>query len=250
MKQNIINYLLQLGDNSMILGHRLSELCGHGPILEVDMALSNIALDLFGQTRNYFQYAALLEGNGKTEDSYAYGRDVRGFRNTLLVEQPNEDFAYVIARQFFFDAYHKPFLEALTQSNDEQIAAIATKSLKEVSYHLRFSSEWMKRLGDGTEESHGKMQNAVDSLWMFVYELLEESDLDKEMAELGIGVNLNDIRPTFEKTIKEILTEVTLTIPESTWNQSGGKEGKHSEHMGFILSDFQWMQRTYPNMEW
>ncbi len=246
----LFNYLLQLGDNSLILGHRLSEWCGHGPILEVDMALTNIALDLFGQARNYFQYAAQVENKGRTEDDLAMLRDVREFKNVLLVEQPNEDFAYTILRQFFFDAFHFSFLQELQHSNDEQLSAIAQKSLKEVTYHLKYSSDWVIRLGDGTEISHEKIQNAVNDLWMYMGELCEENETDKEMTSLGIGVDLNDIQGTVTQKIKEILQEATLNIPESTWNQSGGKNGKHTEHLGFILSELQWMQRTYPNMKW
>ncbi len=246
----LFDYLLQLGDSSLILGQRLSEWCGHGPILEVDMALTNIALDLLGQTRNYFQYAVEIEGKGRTEDDLAMLRDVSDFKNVLLVEQPNEDFAYTVARQFFFDSFHYLFLSELQHSTNEQLAAIASKSLKEVTYHVRFSSQWVKRLGDGTEESHQKMQNAIDDLWMYVGELCEESELDKIMSKNKIGVDLNKIRPNFYQEINDVLQEATLKIPEDNWNQTGGKNGKHTEHLGFILTEMQWMQRTYPNMEW
>ncbi|MGK0387467.1 MAG: ring-1,2-phenylacetyl-CoA epoxidase subunit PaaC [Maribacter sp.] len=247
---NLFNYILQLGDNSLVLGHRLSEICGHGPILEVDMALTNISLDLIGQARNYYQYAAEIEGKGRTEDDMAMLRDVREFKNALLLEQPNEDFAYTIARQFFFDAFHQLFLEELQQSKDERLAAIAVKSSKEVKYHFRYSSEWMKRLGDGTEESHNKLQTAVDDLWMYVGELCEESEVDKQAVLDETGVDLNKVRDAFYENIDNILTQSTITRPESKWNQSGGKTGNHTEHMGFILSELQWMQKTYPNMEW
>jgi ring-1,2-phenylacetyl-CoA epoxidase subunit PaaC len=247
---NLFNYILQLGDNSLILGHRLSEICGHGPILEVDMALTNISLDLIGQARNYYQYAAEIEGKERTEDDLAMLREVRDFKNALLLEQPNEDFAYTIARQFFFDAFHQLFLEELQNSTDERLAAIAVKSAKEVRYHFRYSSEWMKRLGDGTEESHNKLQTAVDDLWMYVGELCEESEVDKQAVLDGTGVDLNKIRDAFYENIDSILTQSTITRPESKWNQSGGKTGNHTEHMGFILSELQWMQKTYPNMEW
>jgi ring-1,2-phenylacetyl-CoA epoxidase subunit PaaC len=246
----LFDYLLQLGDNSMILGQCLGEWCGHGPILEVDMALTNIALDLFGQTRNYFQYAAEIEGKGRTEDDIAMLRDVREFRNCLLVEQPNGDFAQTIARQFFFDVFHHYFLEELKHSKDERLSAMAYKSAKEVSYHLRFSSEWMKRLGDGTQESHQRLQNAVNDLWMYVDELCKASPMDQEMADAGIGVNLDKIRPLFYNKVEEILAEATIQKPSLKWHQYGGKTGKHTEHLGFVLSELQWMQRTYPNMEW
>jgi len=247
---NLFNYLLQLGDNSLILGHRLSELCGHGPILEVDMALTNISLDLMGQARNYYQYAAEVEGKGRTEDDLAMLRDVREYKNALLLEQPNEDFAYTIARQFFFDTFHQLFLEELKNSTDERLSAIAHKSIKEVNYHFRYSSEWIKRLGDGTEESKERLQNAVDDLWMYVGELCEESEVDKEAVKNNYGVDLNKIKSAFYENMDSIINEATITRPESTWNQSGGKTGNHTEHMGFILSELQWMQRTYPNMEW
>ncbi len=250
MKEQLIQYIVRLGDDSMILGHRLSELCGHGPALEIDMALTNISLDLFGQTRNYFTYAAELEGKGRTEDDFAYKRDIREFGNVLLTEQPNDDFAYVIARQFFFDSYHLPFLERLKNSKDERLAAIAAKSFKEVSYHLRFSTEWMKRLGGGTDESHSRLQTAVTDLWDYVGEMWQETDLDKELNQAGFAPDLKEVAKEAKAHIQDVLAEANIQAPDSTWSHSGGKKGIHSEHMGFILSDFQWMQRTYPNMEW
>lgn len=234
----------------MILGHRLSELCGHGPTLETDIALTNISLDLFGQVRNYFQYAAKLKGEGKTEDDIAFLRYSQEYKNALLLEQPNTDFAYIIVRQFFFDAYHLPLLEQLTKSNDEQIAAIATKSLKEVKYHLQFSSSWMKRLGDGTAESHGKMQAAVNKLWRFTNEFFQESKIEAEMKSFGIGANLEEVKAIFEASVYRVAEEATLEIPNTKWFQKGGKKGIHTEHFGYILADLQYMQRAYPNMEW
>ena len=250
MKNNLYQYLLHLGDNAMILGHRLSELCGHGPSIETDIALTNHSLDLFGQVRNYFQYAAEIAGENKTEDDIAFVRLENEYRSTLLVEQPNRDFAHVIARQFFFDAYHVLLLEKLMESNDEQIAAIATKSIKEVKYHFRFSSEWTKRLGDGTDISHKKMQAAVDYLYPYIGELTEESDIEKEMKEKGIGADLPALRGPYFAKIKSILEEATLNVPELIWSHSGGKKGVHSEHLGHILSELQYMQRAYPNMQW
>ncbi|MEM6696828.1 MAG: 1,2-phenylacetyl-CoA epoxidase subunit PaaC [Bacteroidota bacterium] len=250
MKDKIYQYLLLLGDNSMILGHRLSELCGHGPTLETDIALTNISLDLFGQVRNYFQYAAELKGNGKTEDDIAFLRYSHEYRNALLVEQPNIDFAHIIVRQFFFDAYHLPFLEQLAKSNDERIVAIALKSIKEVRYHLQFSSSWMKRLGDGTAESHEKMQVAVDKLWAFTNELFQESEIEAEMKSFGIGTDLEEVRTVFEATVYKVAEEATLQIPNTKWFQKGGKKGVHTEHFGYILADLQYMQRAYPNMSW
>lgn len=234
----------------MILGHRLSELCGHGPSLETDIALTNISLDLFGQVRNYFRYAAEIKGKDATEDSIAFLRYDRDYRNVLLVEQPNKDFAHVIGRQFLFDSFHKPLLESLTKSTDGTIAAIASKSIKEALYHLRFSSEWVKRLGAGTDESHIRMQHAVNELYPFVSELYNESDLEKKMDLSGVGANVSDISKESQKTINKVFSEATIELPDSPARKAHGKEGMHSEHMGFILSDLQYMQRAYPNMEW
>ncbi|MEO1259552.1 MAG: 1,2-phenylacetyl-CoA epoxidase subunit PaaC [Bacteroidota bacterium] len=247
---SLYKYILMLGDNAMILGHRLSELCGHGPSLETDIALTNISLDLFGQVRNYFQYAAEIKGADFDEDKIAFMRLEHDYRNTLLVEQKNTDFAFVIARQYFFDAYHILLLNELINSKNEQIAAIAAKSIKEVKYHRRFSSEWVKRLGDGTDVSREKMQNAVNYLFPYLNELTEETELEKEMKENGIGADLNKIRKIYFENIKALLTEATLKIPENIFSHSGGKKGVHSEHMGYILSNLQYMQRAYPNMTW
>lgn len=234
----------------MILGHRLSELCGHGPSLETDIALTNISLDLFGQVRNYFQYAAKVQAEGKSEDDIAFLRLAHEHRNVLLTEQPNTDFAHVIGRQMFFDTFHQLLLEALRDSKDEQIAAIAHKSLKEVKYHTRFSSEWVKRLGDGTAESHRRMQDALDHLWPYAGELVQESPLEKQMKQQGIGADLEQIRPLYWERVNAILREATLEVPENSWFQAGGKKGIHTEHLGYILSDLQYMQRAYPNMSW
>jgi ring-1,2-phenylacetyl-CoA epoxidase subunit PaaC len=250
MQKQTYHYLLLLGDNVLILGHRLSELCGHGPNLETDIALTNISLDLFGQVRNYFQYAAELRGEGKTEDDIAMLRQEQEYRNTLLVEQPNTDFAYIITRQFLFDAYHLPLLEQLMKSKDEQIAAIAAKSIKEVRYHLRFSSEWMKRLGDGTAESHRRTQVAVDNLYRYTRELFQPTAVEQELQKVGIAADLNQIKPIYQQTLRTILTEATLTIPNDNWNYAKGKQGIHTEQMGFILSELQYMQRAYPDMSW
>jgi len=250
MRDQLYQYLLSIGDNSMILGHRLSELCGHGPSLETDIALTNISLDLFGQVRSYFQYAAEVKGGEMTEDKIAFLRYPNQYRNSLLVEQPNKDFAWVIVRQFFFDAFHKPFLEELAESLDPQIVAIAKKSLKEVSYHLRFSKQWMIRLGDGTEISQQKMQAAVDSLFPYCGELFSETELDKEMKENNIGADLSVVKDVFLQTISETLESASLKLPEAPWHKGGGKGGIHTEHLGFILADLQYMQRTYPDMKW
>lgn len=250
MTNKLYEYLLMLGDNSMILGHRLSQLCGHGPSLETDIAVTNISLDLYGQVRSYFQYAAELKGETATEDSIAFLRFDRDYRNVLLVEQENTDFAYVIVRQFLFDAFHLPLLEQLVNSKDETIAAIAAKSIKECRYHLRFSSSWMKRLGAGTEESHQKMNKAVDHLFPFVEELFKETAIEKEMNELGIGADLSMVKTDFDAKVKATFDEASLVIPDLPSRQANGKTGIHSEQMGFILAELQYMQRAYPNMEW
>lgn len=248
---NLYNYLLAIADNSLILGQRLGELCGHGPSLETDIACTNISLDLFGQVRSYFQYAAQVSGDDHaTEDTLAFLRIEREYKNVLLVEQPNTDFGYTMVRQFLFDAYHLLFLKELEKSKDATLAAIAKKSIKEVSYHWRFSSDWVRRLGDGTSESHERVQEAVNDLWMYTDELFYQTDADRAMIAEGIGVDTLPLRETYYKMISEVLYEVTLLIPESQYWHKGGKEGIHSEYMGYILSDMQYMQRTYPNMEW
>lgn len=243
-------YLLRLGDNALILGQRLSEWCGHGPVLEQDIAITNIALDQVGQARVLLEYAGQVEGKGRNEDALAYLRDAHEFRNVLLVEQPNEDWAYTIVRQFFFDAFNYYLHEGLVQSKDPQLAAIAAKSLKEITYHLRYSSEWMIRLGDGTETSHRKMQQAVGDLWMYTGELTTPDDLDREMATQGIAPDLEQIRPLWEAKVQAILEEATLTTPPDTWMQQGGKQGVHTEHLGYILADMQYLQRAYPGAQW
>ncbi len=250
MDNNRLNYVLQIADNALILGHRLSEWCGHGPILEQDIALTNFALDFIGQARSLYQYAAEIEGNGKTEDDLAYLRTGTQFKNALLVEQPNGHFGKTIVRQFLFDAYNYAFYKALLNSKDETLAAIAEKSLKEVTYHLRFSSEWVIRLGDGTEESHQKMQESLDLLWTYTGELFEKNETDQAAQEAGIGADLSKVKIFWDGKVTEILKMATLQKPEDGWMQKGGKQGRHSEHLGYILSEMQYMQRTYPGLEW
>ena len=246
----LFNYTLRLADNALILGHRLSEWCGHGPVLEQDIALINIALDHIGQARNLYQYAANIENKGRTEDDLCYLRTVTEYRNLLLLEQPNGNFGDTIARSLYFDAFNFFFYDALRQSKDETLAAIAEKSLKEVTYHLRWSSEWVIRLGDGTEESHDKMQDAINDLWSFSGEALIADDLDKAAVTEGFGVDLEAIKPKVLQKISEVLSEATLKVPNGTWFQTGGKQGKHSEHLGYILTELQYLQRAYPNQVW
>ncbi|MFK7936933.1 MAG: 1,2-phenylacetyl-CoA epoxidase subunit PaaC [Saprospiraceae bacterium] len=250
IKEALFDYTLRLGDSALILGHRLSEWCGHGPILEVDMALTNIALDLVGQARTLLAYAGEVEGKGRSEDDLAYHRDGHDFRNFLLVEQPNGDFAMTIARQFFYDVYNYYFHVALVKSTDKTLAAIAEKSLKEVTYHLRYSSEWIIRLGDGTEESHEKMQKAIDEIWMYTGELTTANAVDKELLAAGIAVDLEKIKPLYDQKVAEILAQATLIQPSNNWMQKGGKEGQHSEHLGFILAEMQFLPRAYPDAKW
>lgn len=247
---NLIQYIYGIADNALILGQRLGELCGHGPNLEVDIAMTNIALDLLGQTRSYYQYAAKLQGNEATEDTIAFLRNEREYKNVLLVEQPNTDFAYSITRQFFYDVFHLLLLEELQNSNDATLNAIARKSIKEVSYHKRFSSDWIKRLGDGTHESKMRVQNAINDLWTFTDELFHQTDADKAMVEAGTGVDVTKLKDAYYTQITEILDEATLQVPDQRYFQKGGKQGIHSEHMGYLLADLQYMQRTYPNMSW
>lgn len=250
MKNNLYEYLLMLGDNSMILGHRLSELCGHGPSLETDIALTNISLDLFGQVRSYFQYAAEITGGDATEDSVAFLREEFQYRNVVLVEQENKDFAYVIIRQFLFDAYYLPVLEFLVDSKDEKIAFIAQKCIKELRYHYRFSSEWVKRLGDGTDESHRKLQDAVNYLYPYSSEFFRMNDIEEDMMIKGIGPDMADIRKKFNYNVVSVFAEAGMSMPETPRIYDNGKNGVHSEHLGYILSQLQYMQRAYPNMTW
>ena len=248
--ENLYNYILGVADNSLILGQRLGELCGHGPSLETDIACTNVSLDLFGQVRSYFQYAAEIAGEDKSEDDIAFLRRERQYKNVLLVEQPNTDFAYTIVRQFLFDVYHLLFLQELQNSTDETLVAIAKKSIKEVSYHERFSSDWIKRLGDGTEVSHQKIQEAVNRLWTYTDELFHQTDADKAMIVAGIGVDVTVLKNAYYTKVNSILEVATIDIPESKWFQKGGKHGVHTEHLGYLLADMQFMQRTYPGMEW
>lgn len=241
----LIDYTLHLADNSLILGQRNSEWCGHGPVLEQDIAITNISLDLIGQARNFYQYAAKLIGNGTTEDSLAYLRKEREFRNCLLVEQSNGDWAQTILRQFLFSQYQYLLYQQLQQSNDEQLAAIATKALKEVTYHLRWSSEWVIRLGDGTEESHNRILKAVDELWRYTGEMFIPVNYEKES-----GIDFIRLKEEWMNKVKEVFEEATLTVPEKVFMQTGGKEGKHTEHLGYILTELQYMQRAYPGCEW
>jgi ring-1,2-phenylacetyl-CoA epoxidase subunit PaaC len=241
----LIDYTLHLADNSLILGQRNSEWCGHGPVLEQDIAITNISLDLIGQARNYYQYAATLTGNGATEDSLAYLRKEGEYKNLLLVEQPNSDWAQTILRQYLFSQYQYLLFLQLQNHKDEQIAAIAAKSLKEVVYHLRWSREWVIRLGDGTEESQQRMTKAIDELWRYTGEMFLPALYEKEL-----GIDFNKIKEEWRLKVGEVFAEATLPMPEKIFMQTGGKSGNHTEHLGYILTELQYMQRTYPVCEW
>lgn len=246
----LFEYTLRLGDDSLILGHRLSEWCGHGPILEEDIAMTNISLDLIGQATSLLQYAGKVEGKGRSEDDIAFLRFDREYKNLLLLEQPNGDFGMTMMRQFLFDAHRKPLFERLTQAKDETLAAIAEKSLKETKYHLRHSSEWVIRLGDGTQESHDRIQESLNTLWRYTAEIFYSDEADQELIEKGIIPSLDGLEAEWKKTVDEVFAEATLEIPTNNWKHEGGRKGMHSEHLGYILAELQYMQRAYPGMEW
>jgi ring-1,2-phenylacetyl-CoA epoxidase subunit PaaC len=249
--RHLINYALHLADNALVLGHRNSEWTGHGPILEQDIALSNIALDLIGQARYLYQYAARLMNADPpvTEDQLAYLRDSWDFRNCLLVEQANGDWGTTVMRQMLFSAWQYYFYRELQRSRDGELSAIAEKSLKEVTYHLRWSGEWVIRLGDGTEESHARMEKALDQLWMYTGELFLPADYEQFLVPSGIAVDVTQVQPLWTARVSEILKEATLTVPNVA-AQKGGKQGRHTEQLGYLLAEMQFLQRAYPGCEW
>jgi ring-1,2-phenylacetyl-CoA epoxidase subunit PaaC len=246
----LVLYTLRRADDALILGHRLSEWCGHAPAMEEDMALANMGLDLIGQARELYTYAAKVEAKGNDEDKFAYLRDVRQYRNLLLVEQPNGDFARTMTRQFFYAAFADLYWRAMMISRDATLAAIAAKAEKEFAYHVRHSSEWMIRLGDGTEESHRRAQTAVDDLWAFTGEMFSMDDAERGLIDAGIAVDPASLRPRWLKTVSDVLSEATLTMPQNDWMQKGGRIGHHSEHLGHLLSELQSLQRTFPGAVW
>lgn len=245
-----LEYLLRLGDNALILSQRLSEWCGKGPAFEEDMALTNTALDLIGQARMWLSYAGELEGRGRDEDRLAFTRDANEFRNLLLVEQPNGGYAVTLARQFYFDTWYALALQGLMRSSDRRIAEIAEKSLKEVRYHVRRSADLVIRLGDGTEESRRRMQNALDDLWVYTGEMFMADGRDEVLASEGVVPDAETLREPWLKHVTEVLAEGTLKVPSGTWMQKGGKHGRHTEHLGYILAEMQFLQRAYPNAQW
>lgn len=244
-------FLLRMGDNTLILGHRVSEWCGHAPVLEEDIALANTALDMIGQTQMWLGLAAEVQGEGKTADDLAFLRDAWDFRNLLLVEMPNGDFGQTLMRQFLFDAWHVLQLQALTQSTDDRVAAIAAKSVKEATYHLDRSAETVVALGDGSEESHARMQAALDYLYPYVGEMFLSDAVDTTLVEAGIAPDPASLRAEFDETLARVLGEATLTLPEARRARGGGRDGKmHTEHLGHLLTTMQWMQRAYPGATW
>ena len=249
-QEALFDYCLRLGDSSLIIGHRLSEWCGHGPILEEDIAIINVSLDLVGQARSILGYAGKVEGKGRSEDDLAYLRDVTFYRNHLMCEQPNGDYGRTIVRQFLFDSFHYLFLNELVNSKDEFFSGYAEKSLKEVTYHMQHSTKWMLRMGDGTEESHGRVQEPLDDLWRFTGEFFAVNEVDEMLTSIGIAVDLNKIKPKWEQYVRSIVEDATLTLPTNNWKQLGGKEGRHTEHLGFILAEMQFLPRAYPDATW
>jgi ring-1,2-phenylacetyl-CoA epoxidase subunit PaaC len=250
MEAPLFTYTLRLADNALVLGHRLSEWCGHGPMLEEDLALANMALDCIGQARNFYQYAGEIEGKGRSEDDLAYLRDGPDFTNILLVERPRGDFAFTILRQLLYAAFMHPFFGHLASSKDERLASIAAKGEKEMAYHLRHSAEWVIRLGDGTEESASRLSEALADLWPFTGEMFEADAAERALIEAGVAVDPARIRPLWLETVDRVFAEALLARPADGWMQSGGRRGEHSEHLGHLLADLQFMQRTYPGSTW
>ncbi len=248
--EHTYKFLLRLGDDSLILGQRLAELCGHGPILEEDIALTNISLDLIGQATNIYTYAAELEGKGSDADALAFLRLEHQYLNVVLVEQPNGNFADTLVRQFFFDVYRKLLFEQLLTSTDKQLAAIAEKSLKETRYHLKHSSEWVIRLGDGTELSKERVQFAILDLWRYTDELFYMDETELHLANAGVIPNLKELKSSWMDQVLLVLNQATLNLPDNQGYFGAGRQGRHSEHMGFLLAQLQYMQRAYPNMQW
>lgn len=249
-QQVLAQFLLHIGDSQLILSHRLSEWCGHAPELELDIAVANIGLDLLGQARNALTLAGELEGLGRDEDQLAYFRGEREYFNLLLCEQPNGDFAQTIVRQWLMDHYHALLLDALTGSQHKAVAAFATKSLKEVKYHIRFSTAWMERLSLGSEEAHQKMQQGLDNLWRYTQELFALTDAEKQLVVEGVIPDVEALKATWSSNVEAELNRFELTIPALGAYRSGAKQGLHTEHLGFILAELQYIQRSYPNMTW
>jgi ring-1,2-phenylacetyl-CoA epoxidase subunit PaaC len=248
-----LELLLRLGDDRLVLGHRLSEWCGHAPILEEDIALANVALDLLGQATMFLRRAGEVEGKGRDEDALAYFREAVDYRNCLLVELPNGDFGFTIARQFLFDVHAVVTLDALSRSTSAELAAIAAKALKEAKYHVRHSGEWMLKLGDGTEESHGRVQRALDALWRFTPELFVADDVAARLAALGVGPDLPALHVRCEAIVRDVVERATLALPHEASHSPhlrGGRSGMHTEHLGHMLAEMQIVARSHPGARW
>ena len=243
-------YLVRLGDDRLVLGHRLSEWCGHGPILEEDIAMANIALDLIGQANLFLEQAGKAEGKGRDQDALAYFREAIDYRNVLMAELPKGDFAFTIARQFFYSVFDYLQMEALAKSKNADIAGIAAKAVKEAKYHVRHSADWMVKLGDGTEESHRRVQEAVDELWRYTGEMFIADDVDRSAAAAGLGVDPSSLESAWRSHVDDVMKRATLKIPETKYMQRGGREGKHTEHLGHMLSEMQIVARSYPDGKW
>lgn len=250
MNTPLFDYTLRLADTALILGHRISEWSGHAPMLEEDLAMANMALDLIGQSRSLYDYAGRIEGKGRDENALAYMRNELDWKNWLIAEQPNGDFAATMLRQLLVAAYLDPLYRALARSKDETLAAIAAKAEKEMAYHVRHAGEWVIRLGDGTDESRRRLIDAMDDLWPFTGEMFEVDAADQALIDAGIAVDPKTIRAEWEKTIDHIFAEATVQRPKDGWMQTGGKAGRHTEHLGHILSELQYMQRAHPGMTW
>lgn len=251
MDEALFEFCLRMGDNTLVLGHRVSEWCGHAPVLEEDIALANTALDLIGQTQFWLGLAGEVEGKGRDADALAFRRDAWDFRSVLLVEQPNGDFGNTMMRQFLFDAWQSLMLDRLKASSDDRVKAIAEKASKEVAYHLDRSRDTVVGLGDGTAESHARMQAALDKLYPFVGELFGTDAVDREIAERGIAPLPAELREAYDELVGEAMADATLTIPDSRWTHTGGRDGsRHSEHLGHLLTEMQWLQRAYPDARW
>jgi ring-1,2-phenylacetyl-CoA epoxidase subunit PaaC len=243
-------YLLRLADDRLVLGHRLSEWCGHGPILEEDIALANVALDLIGEATLLLKLAGQVEGQGRSEDALAYFRDATDYRNALLVELPKGDFAVTIVRQLLFSAFSLRQMEALAKSKNAELAGIAAKAVKETRYHVRHAAQWVVTLGDGTEESHARAQRALDDLWRYTGELFIADDIDREVAAAGLGVDPSTLAGAWRADVDTVLARATLTVPATGYMQRGGREGKHTEHLGHMLSEMQILARSHPGAAW
>ena len=251
MDDALFQFLCRMGDNTLVLGHRVSEWCGHAPVLEEDIALANIALDLIGQTQMWLGLASEVEGEGRSADDLAMLRDAWDFRNLLIAEQPNGDFGQTMMRQYLFDAWHLAMLKGLETSADARVAEIAQKAVKEVAYHLERSTDTVIGLGDGTEESHARMQTALDLLWPYVGEMFTPDAVDAEMAKAGIAPDPASLRAGFDTDVAAVMEQATLRIPDTGFAHKGGKSGvQHSEHLGHILTQMQWLQRAYPGAAW